>query len=232
MNDAGPVLAVTGLGFSRSGRPVLRELDLALDAGRITLLTGHNGSGKSTLLRILAGLLPPDRGRWHIDGTPGSSWQEVRRSLLQRHCYLHQQPYLFDATVFDNIAYGLRRRRVPRREIAERVAQALRHVSLEPLRDRPARALSGGEQQRVAIARAWVLRPRLMLLDEPVANMDKPARRRSIDLINRLAEHGIAVVVTSHDPQHGELRIRRHLHLYQGELSERRLRTEAASASH
>ncbi len=221
MPSAPDSLRVEGLTFARNGRPILKGLDLTLHDGEITLLTGHNGSGKSTLLRILAGLLPPSQGRWWLQQETPRPWREIRRLLLQSHCYLHQQPYLFSVTVFDNVAYGLRRRGVPRRRLAERVDQALEQVSLGHLRKRPARSLSGGEQQRVAIARAWALAPRLMLLDEPVANLDKPARRRTLDLINRLADDGIGVVMTSHDPQHGELRIRRHLHLYQGELSER-----------
>lgn len=214
-------LSVTGLGFSRGRNPILKRLDLQLRDGQITLLTGHNGSGKSTLLRILAGLLPPDSGEWQIEDGPRQPWRPTRKLLLRQHCYLHQQPYLFDGSVYRNIAYGLKQRGTPRREIGIRVDEALHNVSLQHLWDRPSRALSGGERQRVAIARAWVLSPWLMLLDEPLANMDKKARQRSIQLINQLAADGISVVVTSHDPQHGELRIDRHLHLYQGELSER-----------
>jgi len=216
-------LSVTGLGFSRGRSPILKRLDLQLRDGEITLLTGHNGSGKSTLLRILAGLLPPNSGEWRIEGSPRQPWKPNRQMLLRQHCYLHQQPYLFDGSVYQNIAYGLKQRGIPRREITGQVDAALHHVSLQHLRDRSSRALSGGERQRVAIARAWVLSPRLMLLDEPVANMDKRARQRSIQLINQLAADGIGVMVTSHDPQHGELRIDRHLHLYQGELSERKV---------
>ena len=212
---------VSGLRFRRGRRQILKSLDLRLIRGEVTLLTGHNGSGKSTLLRILAGLLRCPHGIWQLEAGPRQNWRQARPGLLRHHCYLHQQPYLFDGSVYDNIAYGLKRRGVPRREIRRRVDEALRDVDLEALRQRPSRSLSGGERQRVAMARAWVLTPRLMLLDEPVANMDKPSRRHSIRLINQMARAGIGVVLTSHDPQYGELSIGRHLHLYRGELTER-----------
>ncbi len=222
MPGSGPgVLSVNGLEFRRGRQPVLKPLDLRLNRGEVTLLTGHNGSGKSTLLRILAGLLRCRHGSWRLESGPPQSWRQARPELLRHHCYLHQQPYLFDGSVYDNIAYGLRRRGVPRLEIRKRVDEALHRVALEALRERPSRSLSGGERQRVAMARAWVLTPRLMLLDEPVANMDKPSRRHSIRLINQMARDGIGVVLTSHDPQYGELAIGRHLHLYQGQLTER-----------
>ncbi len=149
------------------------------------------------------------------------SWKLSRRLLRQQICYLHQQPYLFDGSVADNIAYGLKRRGLNRVEIESRVVEALQLISLEHLADRNGRALSGGERQRVAIARAWALSPRLMLLDEPIAGLDKRARRQCHQLINRLHEQQIGVILTSHDPQHGELNFNRHIHLYAGELTEK-----------
>ncbi len=216
-------IQLQGLAFRRRNNIILQDIDAAFQTGETTLLTGHNGSGKSTLMRILAGLLRPDRGHFHLDQAAPEEWRHCRHLLLRDICYLHQQPYLFDCSVFDNVAYGLRRRGVPPHIIHDRVRQALQAMSLEQLEKRPSHALSGGERQRVAIARAWVLAPRLMLLDEPVANMDKPARRQTIQLINLLRENGIGVLVTSHDPQHGELQIDHHLHLYQGRLETKTL---------
>ena len=141
-----------------------------------------------------------------------------RGILRDNSCYLHQQPYLFDAPVFDNVAYGLRRRGLDSSEIERMVGEALEATALDHLRRRHCSELSGGEKQRVAMVRAWVLAPRLLLLDEPVANMDKPSRGKCLALINQMQRDNIAVVLTSHDPQQGELHISRHLHLYQGRM--------------
>ena len=227
MNSADPTwLRLEGVSFRRGGRTILGNLSIDFAQHELTLLTGHNGSGKTTLLRILAGLLQPDSCTLELNGSrPRAGWRHCRQLLRSHSCYLHQQPYLFDATVFDNIAYGLRRRGVPAGRIRPQVEAALATTRLEHLAQRHCQQLSGGEKQRVAMVRAWVLRPRLLLLDEPVANMDKPSRRQCYELLNRMREDDIAVLLTSHDPQQGDLEITRHLHLYRGEMSRKELHT-------
>ncbi|MCP3665144.1 MAG: ABC transporter ATP-binding protein [Gammaproteobacteria bacterium] len=220
-------LVASSLKFLRQGRPVLRDIMLNFCKGELTLLTGQNGSGKTTLLRILAGLLRPDQARFNFQDQQ-LDWKQSRRYLQQHICYLHQQPYLFDGTVTSNIAYGLKRRGASRREITRRVEEALNLINLDHLAGRDSKALSGGERQRVAIARAWVLSPRLMLLDEPVANLDKHSRKQCLQLINQMGEHDIGVVLTSHDPQHGELQLNRHIHLHAGTLIEKELEKQSA----
>ncbi len=211
-------LQLRNLEFSHGGRMILRNISIDIEPGELILLTGHNGSGKTTLLRIISGLLPPDRAELVYANRHHSYGIGSRNFLRANTCYLHQHPYLFDATVFKNIAYGLKRRGKSRTEINARVHEALQAAGLEHLAERHSHALSGGEKQRVAMLRAWVLSPKLMLLDEPVTNMDKPARQRGFSLINQMRDDGIAVIVTSHDPQHGELNISNHLHLYQGRM--------------
>jgi energy-coupling factor transporter ATP-binding protein EcfA2 len=214
-----PWLALKGINFKRAGRTILSDVSLQFDRRELTLLTGHNGSGKTTLLRILAGLLRPDSATLELNGGEKSaSWMRSRGTLRDNSCYLHQQPYLFDASVFDNVAYGLRRRGLAGTEINRLVVEALETTELGHLRLRHCNELSGGEKQRVAMVRAWVLMPRLLLLDEPVANMDKPSRCKCLALINQMHRDNIAVVFTSHDPQQGDLHISRHLHLYQGRM--------------
>ncbi|MCP3870430.1 MAG: energy-coupling factor ABC transporter ATP-binding protein [Gammaproteobacteria bacterium] len=213
-----PWLRVKATCFSRNKREILKNISVEFSEGELILLTGHNGSGKTTLLRIIAGLLKPDQGLFELNGGPWSNWRFIRNSLRQNTCYLHQQPYLFDCSVFNNVAYGLRRQGVGQQEITSRVTAALEAASLDHLQRRHSRELSGGEQQRVAMVRAWVLTPRLMLLDEPVANMDKQARRLCLSLINQLYKDKVSVILTSHDPQQGELQLTRHLHLYQGSM--------------
>jgi energy-coupling factor transporter ATP-binding protein EcfA2 len=215
-----PWLRLEGVAFRRAGRAILGDLSLGFERRELTLLTGHNGSGKTTLLRILAGLLQPDSFTLEFNGRRlNRGWRHCRQLLRSNSCYLHQQPYLFDATVYDNIAYGLKRKGVPGEQIRKQVDAALATTHLEHLAERHCQQLSGGEKQRVAMVRAWVLKPRLLLLDEPVANMDKPSRRQCYQLLNQMREDDIAVVLTSHDPQHGELDITRHLHLYEGKMS-------------
>ncbi len=197
---------------------VLIDIDLQINSDDFILLTGQNGSGKSTLLRIIAGLLKPDLAQISSNGF-SSAWPKAKKYLRQHVCYLHQHPYLFNGTVFDNIAYGLRQKKLPREEINHRVEQALKSISLEHLANRDSRELSGGEKQRVAIARSWIISPRLILLDEPFANMDKESRIQTYQLINQLKNDNIGVIVTSHDPQKGELDFNQHMHLYQGKMS-------------
>lgn len=221
-------LTLRQLNFLRGDRSILRDISLELHSGELVLLTGQNGSGKTTLLRILAGLLKPQQARLVVEGKE-QSWRRSRHLLRREVCYLHQQPYLFDCSVAENIAYGLRCQRLPRATIQQKVDQALQLISLEHLADRNSRELSGGEKQRVAIARAWALSPRLMLLDEPVASLDKRSRSRTYALMSQLQQQQISVIYTSHEPQLGNLVLDRHIHLYDGALSHKLLAEKTLS---
>ncbi len=181
-----------------SGKRLLDIAEIAIPAGACILLSGRNGVGKTTLLKIIAGLEPPERASVEYDGAT-SPWDHARRRYRREVIYLHQQPYLFDCSVATNVAYGLRGTGLARAAIATRVAQTLATSDLSHLANRNARELSGGERQRVALARALVLAPRLLLLDEPLANLDEEARTRACALIAELKARGIAVVLTSHE---------------------------------
>ncbi|MCW8945496.1 MAG: energy-coupling factor ABC transporter ATP-binding protein [Sedimenticola sp.] len=223
-----PWLKMQDLTFLRGDRTILKSVSLDIQPGELTLLTGQNGSGKTTLLRILAGLQKPQQVQFEFAGEQ-QKWRQSYRFLRDQICYLHQQPYLFDGSVSENIAYGLKRQRMGRQAIKAKVAEALEQISLEHLAQRNSRELSGGEKQRVAIARAWALAPRLMLLDEPVSNLDKRSRHICYDLINQLQQQKIGVIYTSHEPQAGHLKINRHLHLYEGEMTTKPLTNEKAA---
>jgi len=194
------------------GQRLLDIPSLSVAENSCIVLTGRNGAGKTTLLKILAGLQAPDyavvvhRG----SATPWTSAQQ----LLRRHTvYLHQEPYMFDRSVVDNIAYGLRRKGLAPERIRQEVQQALAWAGLRHLAQRNAQELSGGEKQRVALTRARVLAPRLLLLDEPIANMDLESREQTLDLIRRLKHDGISAIVTSHEPYISEVIGDEHLHL-------------------
>lgn len=202
-----------------AGRCLFDIPQLIIEQGRCMLLSGENGAGKTTLLKIIAGLEVPDRAEVHYRDNV-LPWKAARRLCRGQAVYLHQAPYLFDASVVDNVAYGLHRAGVTRVEARKRVAETLKWAGLEHLSERNARQLSGGEKQRVALARARILSPRLLLLDEPTASMDQEARERTYFLIQRLRSEDMAVVIASHELERlmplGDV----HLHLHNGELRE------------
>ena len=175
--------------------------ELTIAEGRLYTLTGANGAGKSTLLSILAFLTPPTSGEIFYAGKrvvwePGSM-EEYRRKVT----LLHQSPFLFGGTVYDNVAFGLKARGVQGEAQQRRVDKALAGVGLQGFRDRKARELSGGEAQRVAMARALVLEPEVLLLDEPLANIDRETTGLLETVIASLPARGTTVVLITHDPE-------------------------------
>jgi tungstate transport system ATP-binding protein len=181
------------------GERRLFDIDaLALQAGQPYVLTGVNGAGKSTLLRVLAGL---EEAEAHAVVWCGA---DVRLSpfpaaLRREIVYVHQHPVMFSTSVAANIGYGLRARGMAAMETHARVEAAMAWAGVLHLRAvRPA-LLSGGEKQRVALARAKVLEAKLLLLDEPTANLDGAAREQVIALVPELAGAGCTVVIACHD---------------------------------
>ncbi len=176
--------------------------ELTIAEGRLYTLTGPNGAGKSTLLSILAFLAPPTSGEIfyagkRVDWKHGSVEGYRRKVTL-----LHQSPYLFGGSVHDNVALGLKVRGILGAEQRRIVDRALDGVGLQDFRDRKARELSGGEAQRVAMARALALNPEVLLLDEPLANIDRETTGLLEAVIASLPARGTTVVMTTHDPDH------------------------------
>ncbi len=148
----------------------LDKVDLNVIEGEILSLLGPNGAGKTTLLRIMAGIEKPTSGKIFFKGA------EVNQKNIDKvklnATMVFQKTALFSINVYNNVAYGLKLRGLPKQEIKRRVKEALETVKLEGYEKRPAKKLSGGEQQRVALARALVLNTKLLLLDEPTVNID------------------------------------------------------------
>jgi ABC-type Fe3+/spermidine/putrescine transport system ATPase subunit len=175
----------------------VRSVDLTVRPGEFVTLLGASGAGKSTCLRIVAGFIAPSSGRILIDGRDVTGLPPYRRNtgmVFQSYALFPHQ------TVAANVSFGLRVRRRPRAEIAERVEQALRLVHLEKLADRYPAQLSGGERQRVALARAVVIRPTVLLLDEPLAALDLKLREALQVEIKRIqTELKMTTLFVTHD---------------------------------
>jgi iron(III) transport system ATP-binding protein len=196
-------LVVDDLHLQYGDNPVLKGVSMTLNPGEVVALLGASGSGKTTLLRSVAGLESPSRGRITIgdsvlfDGASGIDMPVEKRSLG-----LVFQSYALwpHRSVFENVAYGLRLRGTPSAEVDKRVTEALNNLGLRHLAERLPHQLSGGQQQRVAIARALVYNPPVVLMDEPLSNLDAKLREEARawlrELIVRL--HISALVVT-HD---------------------------------
>ncbi|OUD13907.1 energy-coupling factor ABC transporter ATP-binding protein [Thioflexithrix psekupsensis] len=186
------------LRFCYQKRLILDISQLPIPAAGCVWLQGKNGSGKMTLLKIIAGLIQAQSLELILTDHTKITTPHIKTWLRKNVVHLHQQPYLFDTTVFNNVAYGLHCQGKNKADITSLVTQSLAWANLSHLSQRHARQLSGGEQQRVALIRAWILSPRLLLLDEPTANMDKEAHDQTYDLLAQLQQDNLTIILTSH----------------------------------
>jgi len=194
------ILSVRNLEHRRGGRFTLAVDRLDFLGERVYYLVGANGAGKSTLLSLLALLQPPDRGQILFDGTAVDGVAQ-RQKLRRQITLVEQAPFLFDATVYQNLAFGLRLREVRGELQRHRIEKALQALGLTEFASRRARALSGGESQRVALARALVLRPRVLLLDEPTDGLDRESKPLFESCLAELPGRGVTVIIATHDAE-------------------------------
>ncbi|MBK1660438.1 ABC transporter ATP-binding protein [Paracraurococcus ruber] len=192
-------LTVAGASKRFGAALVLDDLSLAVAKGEFVSLLGPSGCGKTTLLRCIAGLLRPDAGHISVAGRDITTLPAHRRNVgvvFQNYALF---PHL---TVAENIAFGLRAQGVSKSESAPRVAEALALVRMTEHAGKPVTALSGGQQQRVAVARALVVRPSLLLLDEPFSALDRKLRETmQVELKHLLREVGITAIFVTHDQE-------------------------------
>ncbi|MGE0154739.1 MAG: ABC transporter ATP-binding protein [Reyranellaceae bacterium] len=195
-------LRATGLRLRRAGRPILDGIDIEVGAGEVVGLIGPNGAGKTTLLRALAALVEPDAGAIALEGQPLASLKPARRAQLL--AYVEQSGMAaWPVSVADLVGLG----RLPhggalaRRSASdeEAIAAALRATGCEAFLARPVDTLSSGERSRVLLARALAGRPRILLLDEPVAALDPGQQLGVMELLRELAAQGIGVLAVLHD---------------------------------
>ena len=175
------------------------DVSLAIRKGEIFALLGPSGCGKSTLLRMLAGFEAPSAGAVLLDGLNIASMPPYERPINMMFQSYALFPHL---SVWDNIAFGLRREGLPKAEISERVEGMLRLVQLTAFAKRKPHQLSGGQQQRVALARSLAKRPQLLLLDEPMGALDKKLREQTqFELVNIIESVGVTCVMVTHDQE-------------------------------
>lgn len=190
------ILQLQQIRKSFANTEVLKGVDLEAGQGEFITLLGASGCGKTTTLRIIAGLELPDSGQVILEGRDITDWEPNKRDVNT----VFQNYALFPhMNVADNVGYGLKIRKVPKAQIAERVERALRLVQLEEYGKRMPDQLSGGQKQRIAIAGVIAMEPKCIVLDEPTAMLDPRGRREVIDTIGRLnREKGITVVLITH----------------------------------
>jgi putative ABC transport system ATP-binding protein len=192
------MLKAHGLGYERDGRQIFAGLDLAVAAGESLAVTGPSGSGKTSLLAILSGLTQPTSGQVHIDGAllTGPAGPALGVSVV-----LQGYGLVSLLSAAENIEVVLRAAGRPPAEAARVARQALARLGLEAQADQFVEELSGGQQQRTAVARALALEPRLLVADEPTAELDPVAREVALAQMFAVVANGGALVLATHDPE-------------------------------
>ncbi|MEO5658397.1 MAG: polyamine ABC transporter ATP-binding protein, partial [Polaromonas sp.] len=197
----------SGDGYLRTEKLVKRfddvvavdEVSLSIKKGEIFALLGSSGCGKSTLLRMLAGFEKPSSGVVILNGVDIATFPPYERPINMMFQSYALFPHL---TVWDNIAFGLKRESMPKAQIQTRVEEMLNLVQLSALAKRKPHQLSGGQQQRVALARSLAKKPQLLLLDEPLAALDRKLRERTqFELVNIIESVGVTCVMVTHDQE-------------------------------
>ena len=199
MADGSVAIALEGVNKRFGAHQAVRDVTIAIGDGEFFSLLGPSGCGKTTTLRMIAGFEAPDEGRIVLQGEDVTSVPANRRPLNM----VFQQYALFPhMSIYDNVAFGLKVKRVPRAEHRDRVLEMLRVVALEGFETRRPRQLSGGQQQRVALARALVNRPAALLLDEPLGALDVKLRKQmQLELKRIQHELGTTFVYVTHDQE-------------------------------
>ncbi len=200
-----PPLVVEDLTFRYRDRqtPAIRNLSFTAAEGEILLIAGASGCGKTTLVRAINGLIPRSykgemTGRVQLFGEETSAWRLSQISQKVGTVLQDPERQILGTKVLNEVAFGLENLGLPRPEIIERVDEALATLNLQALRDRETFNLSGGEKQKVALAGVLAMRPRILMLDEPLASLDPASARESLDMVRRLADEGMTVLMVEH----------------------------------
>jgi iron complex transport system ATP-binding protein len=199
------IISLSDLRYSYDGehREVIADLNLDIPAQKVTAILGPNGAGKTTLLRIMLGFLKPQQGQVLLAGRPVASYTRGEMSRLVG-LVPQMERIPFDFSVLEYVLLGraphLTALQMPRQQDYEASLDVLQWLELEHLAHRPVPELSGGERQMVLVARALAQEPRMLLLDEPTSHLDLSNRGRILQLMTSLAQKGVTIVFTTHDP--------------------------------
>jgi len=217
-SGAEPLLIIRNVAKTFGKNPVLRDISLQIAEGEFLTILGESGSGKTTLLRIIAGFESANSGEIVMEGERLDLLPPYRRRVNTVFQHYALFPHL---TVEENVGYGLRVAKLPKDEIATRVAEALAMVKMTAFASSKPAKISGGQQQRIALARALVNRPRLLLLDEPLSALDANLRRQmQVELKSLQREVGISFVFVTHDQEEAMVMSDRIALLRMGELEQ------------
>jgi len=198
------LIEVVGLSQRYGDRVVLKNINVNIEKGEIFALIGPTGTGKTTFLRLIDLLEVPTSGKIYFDGIDTTALGRMKLRIRRRMAFVLQKPVVFNLSIYDNIAYGLRWRGKGRNEIKAKVDRLLDVIGLSTFRHKNARTLSGGEAQRVAIARALAVEPEVLLLDEPTANLDPISTLKIEELIrNIFHQYKATIVMATHDLSQG-----------------------------
>lgn len=213
------VIETTSLGQIYDGQHVLNNINLGINHNEVFALIGPTGAGKTTLIRLLDLLELPASGRICFDGVDVTRLKRPRLEARRRMSLLSQKPVVFNMSVGDNVACGMRWRHQYRGTIRQRVEGVLELVGMADYRDRNARTLSGGETQRLAIARAIAVEPEVLFLDEPTANLDPTSASKIEEILAHIIrEQKTTIVMATHDMSQGQRLAHRIGVLMQGEI--------------
>ena len=200
-----PILETVNLFQTLNQREILKNINLKVNKGEVLAIIGPTGAGKTTLLRLLNTLELPSFGKIIIDSTETSKSAGSRLELRRKMAFVLQKPVVFNMSVFDNIAVGLKWRKTEKNEIKRKTNEMLEAIGLPDYANRNARTLSGGETQRVAIARAVINEPEILLLDEPSANLDPISSAQTEEFIlSMIRKYQITTIMATHDMAQGQ----------------------------
>ena len=198
----------------------LQNLSFSIDKGELVFLAGHSGAGKSTILKLIAGIEQASMGNVVVNGIDLSKLKQNQRTFIRQHIGFIYQDHkiLFDRNVFDNVRLPLDILNYTNNQVADRVHHALESVGLSHKINAMPQQLSGGEQQRLCIARAIVHKPKILIADEPTANLDRGNALRILELFKTFHKAGVTIAISAHDETILSDYAKRVIHLNQGQF--------------
>jgi len=197
---AGALISISHLSFSYpNGARALDDITLSCGSGEFLAVIGENGAGKTTLAKHLIGLLPPPPGTVTVAGKDIASLTVAQASRLVGYLFQDPDYQIFNGSVFDEVAFGLRARKLAKAELEETVMAALRRLKLDHLRSEHPYTLSRGQRQRLALASTWVLEPPILLVDEPSTGLDHREAADLMSLLEEFRQAGGTVLIITHD---------------------------------